>query len=53
MTVAAVWVLLCIYFKTAGDVLVEPVGKEVLRLLLEGGGMKKMLKMLKVVGRDS
>lgn len=28
----------------------EPVGKEVLRLLLEGGGMKKMLK---VVGRDS
>lgn len=51
MTIAAVWVLLCIFFKTAGDVLVEPVGKEVLRLLLEGGGGMK--KMLKVVGRDS
>lgn len=50
MTIAAVWVLLCIFFRTAGDALVEPVGKEVLRLLLEGGGMKKMLK---VVGRDS
>lgn len=51
MTIAAVWVLLCIFFKTAGDVLVEPVGKEVLRLMLEGGGGVK--KMLKVVGRDS
>lgn len=50
MTIAAVWMLLCIFFKTAGDVLVEPVGKEVLRLLLEGGGMEKMLK---VVRRDS
>lgn len=52
MTIAAVWVLLCIFFKTAGDVLVEPVGKEVLRLLLEGGG-GGMKMMLKVVGRDS
>lgn len=29
------------FFKTAGDALVEPVGKEVLRLLLEGGGDEK------------
>lgn len=41
MTIAAVWVLLCIFFKIAGDVLVEPVGKEVLRLLIEGGGDEK------------